>query len=1486
MSKIRLFKIFSLFLVVALFVSSSSAMFSSASSESEQYNNTQSTDNRVTADYSFRSPSSNMQVSEFDWSPESVATYAEGANSVDVIIGVNDNSVGYSELSNIVRKNCGSVTETISINGSDVMVVNLPVSVVSKVVDQVETSNLSRYVEPNGLCQVNLTPNDAFWRFQWGPKKIGAEVAWNTVTGNKDILVAVIDTGIDYTHPDLIANYVPLGYDFVNMDDDPLDDHGHGTHCAGIIAAKLNNYVGVAGIAQVQIMAEKGLGKTGSGSFINLAKCIIHATNAGAKIISNSWGSDDDSKVISEAIDYATANGVLVFASAGNHESGASFTSTYPACYDSVVAVSSTDSSNKLSSFSNYGSYVDVAAPGSSIYSTMPTYNVTLNNARGLTTYYAYMSGTSMACPHAAGVAALIWSKNPEMPADLVRYQLESSCTDLGSEGFDIYFGHGLINAKAAVEYIFPEDLLISEFNVYKPYIKVDEPVALNATIFNRSLKIQSNLQVQLLVNGSVVNSTVINSISPGAFAYASLSWIPSNIGIYNLTYYLVPGPDESTVENNFASATLVVGASPPEENWTLLYEDLREWDGSDLKAVYSQLYSDVAYFKVEFYSQWNQLSKDINTAILIDTDNDPLTGLSGNYYINQNAGIGTDCMILVGEEGLALVNWNLTLGFFDFDSPIYLAYLDASDYSDEFVVGVWLADLESNPEFDFVVGDAYSDWDWMPDAGYLPFIQDSAEHELTVTLFNATGIEPNGTLVLNAAVFNFGLIDKTNVTLQLLINGAVVENFTVAQLGSGSFYPLIYNWKPVLEGRYNLTVYTQPVKGEVSTTNNFKTITVPVSQKIALISDIGSLDTIRSIIVPMGVTYDSYYNNSYALYTQNLTLLNRYSAVIFYNYDRGITPLEQSTLNSYLAEGGNLIITGIDSLGSPDDLLLADVVRSSSVGDRIGEPNFHVVNSLHPIMNGPYGKFALDYTVSGLYDDNDAAVADTTRNASAIAELADGKAKIIATASLSGKVVYWNGHGLGDWLLDDDCTAMLKNTLIWVLDVVAPETVVEYEDVWHIEDFSIPLAASDYFGVNETYYKLNGGPVQIVSVNGQPQITVQNANNTLEYWSIDLVGNEEPHKFLTEIKLDKTPPTGWLQINNGASYTSSITVELTFEVTDDLSGVDQIRFSNDEDFEDEAWEAVSTSKSWVLTSGDGSKTVYCQIKNNAVLYSTLPATIILDTIPPTANAGSTQTVTVGKSVTLNGGNSADNLGILSYLWDFGDGSKGSGSTVIHTYSTVGTYSAKLTVEDSAGNIATDTVMVVIQAKTSTTPSPTYSPHPTSAPTVSPTASPTATSSPTATPSPNTVDFVKDDGTTAVIAIGGNITTSQITNASIYVDQSTAKTFFNFVITGQTGTVGICNFTIPKHQVPIGTLPEVYLGDQVVASQGYSEDYGNYYVWYIVTFSSHEVSIVFTEHSSTTVSSFWYILIATVAIISVFVVSEVYLIRNRKKSHT
>jgi len=205
------------------------------------------------------------------------------------------------------------------------------------------------------------------------------------------------------------------------------------------------------------------------------------------------------------------------------------------------------------------------------------------------------------------------------------------------------------------------------------------------------------------------------------------------------------------------------------------------------------------------------------------------------------------------------------------------------------------------------------------------------------------------------------------------------------------------------------------------------------------------------------------------------------------------------------------------------------------------------------------------------------------------------------------------------------------------------PTTIDDYDGFWHTQDFIINLTANDdLIGVAETYYKINDEPAKSVSIDGYPLITIESANNTLEYWSVNNVGNEElPHKILTGIKLDKTAPTGSITINNGEAYTTSTSVTLTLAATDDTSGVYQVRCSNDGIWDTEPWELPSQNKSWTLTLGDGTKTVYYQIKDNAGLVSIMYSDIIiLDTAPPTGsitiNERATYTTTTTVTLTLS----------------------------------------------------------------------------------------------------------------------------------------------------------------------------------------------------------------------------------------------------------
>ena len=306
---------------------------------------------------------------------------ADNRDSNEFVIGLNQiTASSLSLISNILTKNNAQTINTVSAEGKVIaMAVKLLPEAKSLFIQEIQASGLSKYIEPRTVFHADSIPNDPQWVNQWGAQKIKADFAWNITQGNSAIIVAVIDSGVDYTHPDLAANYVPLGYDWVNNDNNPSDDFGHGTHCAGIIAAQVNNSLGIAGLAQVKIMAEKGLNQYGSGYSDQLANAIYDSVNKGAKILSNSWGSSSPSSVIHDAIIYAVNHGVLVLASAGN---SGSETPNYPGAFQETVAITATDSADKPAVFTTYGDWVDAAAPGVDILSTMPTYHVTMNDNR------------------------------------------------------------------------------------------------------------------------------------------------------------------------------------------------------------------------------------------------------------------------------------------------------------------------------------------------------------------------------------------------------------------------------------------------------------------------------------------------------------------------------------------------------------------------------------------------------------------------------------------------------------------------------------------------------------------------------------------------------------------------------------------------------------------------------------------------------------------------------------------------------------------------------------------------------------------------------------------------------------------------------------------------------------------------------------------------------------------------------------------------
>lgn len=358
--------------------------------------------------------------------------YVEG----EVIVGFKPGAAALS----VVSQSGASVKNEVS--KLNAFVVRVAPGKEDAYVANMKTNPAVAFVERNGIGEAAFIPNDTNWGLLWNMPMIKADKAWDTYRGSTEVIIAILDTGINYSHADLAANYMPGGYDWAYNDFDPMDGHNHGTHCAGIAAAVMNNALGVAGVAQVKVWAEKILTDTGNGAVDDLASGIVHATDKGVKVISMSLQNYPYSTLVENAVNYAYSKGVILVAAAGNAHRDIDTSPSYPASYTNVIAVSATNSADNFdSSYSNYGDKIEVSAPGTDIYSTI---SVVPNG-------YTYMTGTSMACPHVAGLAALIWSYKPHLTNGQVRTALHTSVDDKGPAGKDEQYGYGRINCQKAI---------------------------------------------------------------------------------------------------------------------------------------------------------------------------------------------------------------------------------------------------------------------------------------------------------------------------------------------------------------------------------------------------------------------------------------------------------------------------------------------------------------------------------------------------------------------------------------------------------------------------------------------------------------------------------------------------------------------------------------------------------------------------------------------------------------------------------------------------------------------------------------------------------------------------------------------------------------------------------------------------------------------------------------------------------------------------
>ncbi|MCP4164704.1 MAG: peptidase S8 [Chloroflexi bacterium] len=315
------------------------------------------------------------------------------------------------------------------------------------------------YAEPDYLLYAigseATTPNDTFYgSFQWQLPHINADDAWDTTRGRDSITIAVIDTGVDLTHPDL-ASKIVNGRDFINDDNSANDDGGHGTHVASIAAAATNNGRGVAGVSWgAKIMPVKVLDAAGLGPTSVIADGIRWAADQGAEVLNLSLGGPGRSGTLEDAVNYAYGKGSLVIAATGNdyQEGNPTF---YPAAYDHVLAVAATNDTDGHARYSNSGFYVDIAAPGGDPDGSSDDdkrHWIVGAYWRGAGFGdYAGLFGTSQAAPHVSGLAALVLSMNDSLTADDLENILTSTAVDVQAPGWDEYSGHGRIDAAAAV---------------------------------------------------------------------------------------------------------------------------------------------------------------------------------------------------------------------------------------------------------------------------------------------------------------------------------------------------------------------------------------------------------------------------------------------------------------------------------------------------------------------------------------------------------------------------------------------------------------------------------------------------------------------------------------------------------------------------------------------------------------------------------------------------------------------------------------------------------------------------------------------------------------------------------------------------------------------------------------------------------------------------------------------------------------------------
>ena len=394
----------------------------------------------------------------------------------------------------------------------------------------------------------SIDPNDPYYKDQWHHISIDTPGAWALNTGSSNITIAIIDTGIDFNHPDLSNKILP-GYNFFSNDNNPIDEDGHGTAVAGTATAITNNGIGVAGVSwNSKILPVRISDATGSATYSAMAQGIIYAADNGARVINISFGGPSSSITLQNAIDYAWSKNAVIVAAAGNDYGGPV---SFPGACDNVIGVSATQSNNTLTSFSNYGSEINLAAPGLNIYTTK------------MGGSYQYIAGTSFSSPIVAGVAALILSKNQKLTNAQVVNILESNTNDLGAPGFDTSFGYGKVNAYKALNAT-PADTTPGVIDKTPPTVRISSPsngvtVTGNLTVSADGTDNIGIYKIDFFVDGTLTGSSNTN---PATFTLNTTKYL-------NGSHILVARAMDSAGNQTYSQSISINISNPPPTDTT-----------------------------------------------------------------------------------------------------------------------------------------------------------------------------------------------------------------------------------------------------------------------------------------------------------------------------------------------------------------------------------------------------------------------------------------------------------------------------------------------------------------------------------------------------------------------------------------------------------------------------------------------------------------------------------------------------------------------------------------------------------------------------------------------------------------------------------------------------------------------------------------------------------------------------------------------------